>query len=76
MNWIEEPEEEITPQPISRATPLKELPDLLTPQEVQQFLGLGKTAVYRLINEGELEHIKIGRRKWVFKETFQPQGDE
>lgn len=33
---------------------------LLSPQEVSEVLGIGRTKVYELINSGDLHKIKIG----------------
>jgi len=33
--------------------------------ETAKALGLGRTSIYALINEGRLETIKIGRRRLV-----------
>jgi len=33
---------------------------LFSPQEVAQALGIGRTKVYELINEGHLQKVKIG----------------
>jgi excisionase family DNA binding protein len=46
---------------------------MLTPEEVQEFLGLGKTTVYELIRKGELSHRRPGRRIFVPKEGFLPR---
>ena len=33
---------------------------LLSPQEVSEALGVGRTKVYELINSGDLHRVKIG----------------
>ena len=45
---------------ITRHTPFEELPELLRPQEVRSYLGLGANAVYKALERGELPHRKIG----------------
>ena len=45
---------------ITRQTPFEELPELLRPQEVRSYLGLGANAVYKALKRGELPHRKIG----------------
>jgi excisionase family DNA binding protein len=36
-------------------------PGLLTPAELAQFLGVGRTTAYRLIGSGQLPVLRIGR---------------
>ena len=36
-------------------------PDLLTPEDLQKALGIGRSTVYRLINGGRLKHMRIGK---------------
>jgi excisionase family DNA binding protein len=38
--------------------------------EAARALGLGRTSIYALINEGRLETIKIGRRRLVKVESI------
>lgn len=33
---------------------------LLRPEEAAQALGLGRSMIYKLVNSGELAHVKIG----------------
>lgn len=35
--------------------------DVLTPYEVMDYLGVGETTLYRLLNSGELHSFRIGR---------------
>lgn len=35
--------------------------DVLTPYEVMDYLGIGETTLYRLLNSGELASFRIGR---------------
>lgn len=35
--------------------------DILTPEEVMEELMIGKNAVYRLLNSGELKGFRVGR---------------
>lgn len=39
----------------------EQLPIVLTPAEVMDILGVGKNTMYRLLNSGELQGIRIGR---------------
>lgn len=36
------------------------LPDILTIQQTRTILGIGRTAVYRLVENGEIHCFKIG----------------
>ena len=36
-------------------------PDLLTTDDLQKALGIGRTMAYRLINKGEIKHLRIGK---------------
>jgi len=38
--------------------------------EAAKALGLGRTSIYALINEGRLETVKIGRRRLVKVESI------
>jgi len=40
----------------------KEYPDLLSVSEMQSALRIGRTTAYRLINNGVISHMKIGRK--------------
>ena len=36
-------------------------PDLLTIADMQNALGIGRTKAYKLINGGEIKHLRIGK---------------
>jgi len=36
-------------------------PDILSVQDVQRALAVGRSTAYRLINSGEIKHWRIGR---------------
>lgn len=38
------------------------LPYCLKPTELAEFLGLGRTTTYRLIAEGKIRSVKVGKR--------------
>ncbi len=40
---------------------IQNYPDVLTPDEVRQILGIGKNAVYDLLKSGQLKSLKIGK---------------
>ena len=44
-----------------------ELPDVLKPLQVAQFLGIGRGTVYESLRTGVIPSIKIGRRVLVPK---------
>ena len=43
---------------------------MMTPLEVQAFLGIGRATVYSLIKEGEISVRRIGRRLFVPKQEL------
>ena len=55
---------------INRQTNLEDLPQMLTPREVQAFLGLGRATVYRLIEGGQIPVQRIGRRLFIPKKAL------
>ncbi|MDA2934285.1 helix-turn-helix domain-containing protein [Acidobacteria bacterium AH-259-D05] len=55
---------------INRQTNLEDLPQTLTPREVQAFLGLGRATVYRLIEEGKIPVQRIGKRLFIPKKAL------
>jgi len=38
---------------------------LMPIREAAEILGLGRTTIYRLMNDGDLESVKIGRRRLI-----------
>ncbi|WP_405358268.1 helix-turn-helix domain-containing protein [Ruminococcus sp.] len=42
-------------------------PDVVSVEEIQQMLRIGKNAVYQLLKEGEIKSIKVGKRYVVPK---------
>ena len=51
-------------------TSLKTLPRLLAIKQVIHELGISRTALYQLINDGKLRTVKIGRRRLVPAEAI------
>jgi excisionase family DNA binding protein len=45
------------------ATPVYGLPRLLTVDETAAFLRIDRSSVYRLEREGELQSVRVGRRR-------------
>ena len=42
----------------------KDYPDMLTPREAMEALGIGKTTMYRLLNTGEINPTRVGGKIW------------
>lgn len=42
----------------------KDYPDMLTPREAMEALGIGKTTMYRLLNTGEIKAARVGGKIW------------
>ena len=55
---------------INRKTKIEDLPELMTPHEVRNFLGLGRDAVYKLIETGELPARRFGQRLFIPKKAL------
>jgi excisionase family DNA binding protein len=47
-----------------------ELPEIMSVKDVQEYLNLSKTTVYRLFNEDDFPSMTIGSSKRVAKEDF------
>ena len=43
---------------------LEEYPDILTPQEAMEILGIGKNLFYRLLKDGTIPAKRIGGKVW------------
>ena len=55
---------------INRKTQFTDLPELLTPHEVRDFLGLGRDAVYHLVESGQLPARRFGQRIFIPKKAL------
>lgn len=53
-----------------RVKKIDELPDVLTVQQVRQTLGIGRTAVYRLLEEQKIRCFKIGNAYKIPKSSL------
>lgn len=42
-------------------------PDVVSVEEIQQMLRIGKNAVYQLLKDGVIKSIKVGKRYVVLK---------
>ena len=49
------------PKPIDRRTPFKDLPELVTVEELATFLAIGRTLAYELVRTGQVESRRFGR---------------
>lgn len=47
-------------QTLHPETKFENIPDILTVQQTRTILGIGRTAVYRLLESGEIRCFKIG----------------
>lgn len=50
-----------TGEKVTRATPIGELPEFLSPEEFRDYVGLGRSTVYDLLRRDEIPHVKFGR---------------
>jgi excisionase family DNA binding protein len=53
---------------ITRNTPVEQLPELLFVSEAADWLGIGKTLAYELVQRGDLPSVKLGRLVRVKRE--------
>ena len=44
-------------------------PDVVSVEEIQQMLRIGKNAVYQLLKDGAIKSIKVGKRYVVPKKS-------
>lgn len=42
----------------------KNYPDMLSPKECMDALGIGKNTMYRLLNTGEIKATRVGGKMW------------
>ena len=47
--------------PITRATPMEDLPEFLSPEEFRTYVGIGRAACYDLLRRGEIPCKRFGR---------------
>ena len=55
---------------INRHTPLGDLPELLTPEEYQAFLGISRAATYDHLQSGKVKAVRFGRLWRIPKEQL------
>ena len=56
---------------ISRGTRLSELPDVLTTKECMVFLKIGRNSLYKLLKDGILGSVKVGRKYIIPKSSLE-----
>jgi excisionase family DNA binding protein len=49
---------------------IEDLPSILQPSDIQNFLGISKTKTYELVSSKQFHVVKIGRLFKVPKESF------
>jgi excisionase family DNA binding protein len=57
-------------------TDYETLPDLLTPDEFREYVGIGRSTVYDLVRRDELPHVKVGRGIRIPKTAVRARGVE
>lgn len=45
-------------------------PELMTVEQFQLAHNIGRTTAYELLRTGEIEHVRVGRRKYVVKRAL------
>ncbi len=51
-----------------RTTP--NLPNLLTPKEVQEYLHIGNNTLYNLLSQKDFPSFRLGKRYYIFEDKF------
>lgn len=46
---------------MGREKMFREYPDVLTPQQVQEMLGVGQRLTYQLLREGKIQNVRMGK---------------
>lgn len=46
---------------MSREKMFRDYPDVLTPQQVQEMLGVGQRMAYQLLREGKIQNVRMGK---------------
>jgi excisionase family DNA binding protein len=59
------------PAPISRSTPIADLPDRMFISECAAVLGVTPGTVYSMVSRGELRAVNIGRLKRIPRSEVQ-----
>jgi excisionase family DNA binding protein len=56
-----------------RQTSFDQLPDLLTPEEARQYLGVSRNTMYDLLRRNDIPHLRFGRLIRVPKSALCPR---
>ena len=48
----------------------EEYPDVVTIEELQEMLGIGRGLAYQLVNSGKIKAVKVGREWRITKKTI------
>lgn len=51
-------------------------PDILTPNQLKDLLNIGKNRVYKMLQTGEIESIKIGKQYRIPKRCIKDYIDQ
>ena len=49
---------------------IDDYPDILTPYEVMEILGLGKNSVYSLLSHGKIPGVRVGHKWRITKQAL------
>jgi excisionase family DNA binding protein len=60
----------------NRKVPYEELPEFLTPEELQAYLGLSRNTVYELLRRNEIRHVRFGRSIRIPKVALKQTAEE
>ena len=66
LNLLKEKKEVL---PVTDETLFAEYPDVVEVEDLQKMLRLGRNAIYRILKEGKIKTIKIGKRYIVPKRS-------
>ena len=60
--------------PITRATPVADLPEFLSPEEFRTYVGIGRATCYELLRRGEIPSVRFGRAIRIPKSALVAHG--
>lgn len=46
------------------------IPDVLTPNDIQRILKIGRNQSYNLVNSGQLHYVRVGSKYLIPKQSF------
>jgi len=61
---------------ITPSTPLRELPEFLTPAQVQVYLQVGRSTIYELLRTGAIPSRRFGRQIRIPREALLTAGEQ